>query len=188
LGQVGRLEGLVFPDWKVGRLPDQYKWRVFGMDFGFTNDPTTLVEIRYAHGDLHWKQHIYETGLTNSDISSRLAIMGFPNNELIIADSAEPKSIEELKRKGWNIKGAVKGNDSVNQGIDVIKRYNNYIDPSSKDLIEEFSSYTWKKDRNGNALNIPIDAYNHGIDGGRYGLTYKMLKDKGTLTPKLITL
>lgn len=181
LGEVGRLEGLVFPDWKVEKAADEYKWRVFGLDFGFTNDPTTLIEIRYAHGNLYWKQHIYETGLTNHDIADEMKRLGIDPNELIIADSAEPKSIEELRRCGYNVKGAIKGADSINQGIDAIKRYNSYIDPNSKDLIEEFSSYTWKKDRNGNALNKPIDKFNHGIDAGRYALSRKILKPKKEL-------
>jgi phage terminase large subunit len=176
LGEVGRLEGLVFPDWQVARMPEEYKWRVFGMDFGYTNDPTTLIEIRYKADGLYWKEHIYETGMTNPDIAKRLNVIGHDRHEVIVADSAEPKSIEEIKRAGWYIKGAEKGKDSVNQGIDAIKRYNVYIDPSSKNLIEEFSSYTWKKDKNGNPLNKPVDDYNHGIDAGRYGLTRKILR------------
>ena len=188
LGQVGRLEGLVFPNWKVDHMPKEHKWRVFGMDFGFTNDPTTLVEIRYAHGNLYWKEHIYETGLTNIDISKRLYLMSFDKNELIVADSAEPKSIEELVREGWNVKPAEKGADSINQGIDAIKRYNCYIEPNSRNLIEEFSSYMWDKDRNGAMMNKPKDSFNHGIDAGRYALSRKILRDKPLLQPRLITL
>jgi phage terminase large subunit len=177
LGEVGRLEGLVFPDFKItSEWPSEFKWVTYGMDFGYTNDPTTLVEIRYAHGNLYWKQHIYETGLTNPDISAKLEQIGFDRNERIIADSAEPKSIEELRRMGWNVKPAVKGADSIINGIDAIKRYPIYIHSSSKHLIEEFGSYTWKKDRNGNALNVPIDAFNHGIDAGRYAVSMRVNK------------
>ena len=179
LGEVGRLEGLVFPDFKVdATFPVDYKWRVFGMDFGYTNDPTTLIEIRYAQGNLYWKQHIYETGLTNPDIAERLKELEHPPSEVIIADSAEPKSIAELKRMGWHIKPAIKGTDSVMNGIDAIKRYPNVIHAGSKDLITEFNSYTWKKDRNGNAMNVPIDQYNHAIDAGRYALSHHLLKPK----------
>ncbi len=187
-GEVGRLEGLVFPDFKVGDFPEEYKWRIWGMDFGYTNDPTTLIEIRYAHGNLYAKQHIYETGLTNPDICSRLDRMEFPRNEQIVADSAEPKSIEEIKRRGFRITGAEKGRDSINQGIDAIKRYKLYIDKSSKDLIEEFSSYTWDKDKDGNPTNKPIDSFNHGIDAFRYALSNKILNDRKTLKPELINL
>jgi phage terminase large subunit len=189
LGKVGRLEGLVFPGFTVLQdWPQDYKWRVFGMDFGYTNDPTTLIEIRYHRGDLYWKEHIYETGLTNPDICKELISIGHDRNELIVADSAEPKSIEEIKRDGWRITGAEKGADSVNQGIDAIKRYKVYIEANSKNLIEEFSSYTWKKDRDGNPMNKPVDEYNHGIDAGRYALSKKILKDRKPLNPALINI
>jgi len=176
LGQVGRLEGLVFPDWQTGTFPEEYKWRVFGMDFGYTNDPTTFIEVRYHAGALWWKEHIFKVGLTNPDIARELERIEHDRNEKIVADSAEPKSIEEIKRQGWSIIGAEKGADSINQGIDAIKRYNNYIDPRSKNLIEEFSSYTWKMDKNGQATNKPIDDFNHGIDAGRYALSKRILR------------
>ena len=176
LGEVGRLEGLVFPDFQVSsEFPTEYKWRVFGMDFGFTNDPTTLVEIRYAHGNLYWMQHIYEKRLTNPDIVKEIKRLGL-EDERIIADSAEPKSIQEIQDGGCYVDGAVKGKDSINQGVDAIKRYKSYIYSGSKDLIEEFSSYTWAKDRDGNATNKPIDKFNHGIDAGRYALSDKILE------------
>ena len=188
LGEVGRLEGLIFPDFKVSsEYPKEYKWRVFGMDFGFTNDPTTLIEIRYAHGDLYWKEHIYQTGLTNPEIASEVKRLDF-QREKIVADSAEPKSIEEIKRNGCYIIPAEKGRDSINQGIDAIKRYKCYIHSGSKNLIEEFSSYTWDKDRDGSPTNKPIDKFNHGIDAGRYALSKKILKDRKPLSPRLINI
>ena len=186
LGQVGRLEGVVFPGWKVGKFPDEYKWRVFGMDFGFTNDPTTLIEIRYAHGNLYLKERIYETGLTNPDISRKLVAIDHPRDEMIVADSAEPKSIQELKNMGWHVVGSIKGPDSVNQGIDAIKRYNVYIDPGSKNLIEEFSSYIWKMDKDGNPTNKPVDKYDHGIDAIRYALAEKLLNERKPLQTSMV--
>jgi phage terminase large subunit len=186
LGKVGRLEGLVFRDFEVSTdWPEKYKWRVFGLDFGFTNSPTALVEIRYAHGNLYWKQHMYQTGLTNPDISEELTRLGFSDDELIVADSAEPKSIEELKRKNWYIEAAVKGKDSVNQGIDAIKRYPIIVDAGSKDLIEEFSSYQWKEDKDGKSTNKPIDSFNHGIDAGRYGLSTRILNQREPLQAQM---
>lgn len=176
LGQVGRLEGLVFPDFEVSRdWPTEYRWRVFGLDFGFTNDPTALVEIRYTHGNLYWKEHLYETGLTNPEIAKHIKLFEL-QNEKIVADSAEPKSIEEIRRANCFIEGAEKGRDSVNQGIDAIKRYPLYITANSDNLIEEFSSYQWKEDKDGNSTNKPIDKFNHGIDAGRYALSKKILK------------
>jgi phage terminase large subunit len=187
LGQVGRLEGLVFPDFKVtSEWPDDYKWRVFGMDFGYKNDPTVLVEIRYHGGALYWKEHFYDTGLTNPDISEQLERVGHDRNEKIIADSSEPKSIEELRRMNWNVHPAEKGQDSIIHGIDTLNRYPLYINAKSKNLIEEFSSYTWDKDKSGNSINKPIDAFNHGIDAGRYAVAKKVLKDRPTISPSLI--
>lgn len=179
LGQLGRLEGLVFPKFDVtNKWPEQYKWRIFGMDFGFSNDPTTLIEVRYSHGELYAKELIFERGLTNPDISVKLNKIGFNKNDLIVADSAEPKSIEELRRRGWNVTGAIKGTDSINQGIDAMKRYQIFIHSGSKNLIEEFSSYQWKENRNGESTNKPVDDFNHGIDAFRYSLTKKLLHKK----------
>lgn len=178
MGKVGRLEGLVFKDWQTTTdWPKPYKWRVFGLDFGFTNDPTTLIEIRYAHGALYWKEHLYDTGLTNPEIAQKIKDLQFDSYK-IIADSAEPKSIQEIKNNGCHIIGAEKGPDSINQGIDAIKRYPLYITAESDNLIEEFSSYTWKEDKDGNSTNKPIDDFNHGIDAGRYALTNKILRSK----------
>lgn len=187
LGKVGRLEGLVFPDFQTTtEWPQEYKWRVFGLDFGFTNDPTAFIEIRYAHGELYWREHIYETGLTNPDICKRLKRLRHEPTTKIVADSAEPKSIEEIKRGGFYAVGAEKGRDSVNQGIDAMRRYPIHVHASSKNLIEEFSSYTWKKDKDGNSTNKPIDGFNHGIDAGRYALSKKILSQRDSLSPRLI--
>ena len=184
LGKVGRLEGLIFTNWERGAFPTEYKWKVFGLDFGFTVDPTSLVEIRYVHGNLYIKEHIYRTGLTNQDIS-RLMEGIVSRDDLIIADSAEPKSIEEIMRMGWNIRGAVKGKDSINQGIDMLKRYKMIIE--GENIVKELNSYIWAKDRNGNLLNKPIDSFNHAIDAIRYAVTnrYKRLSENA-ITSALI--
>lgn len=184
LGKVGRLEGLIFSNWERGAFPTEYKWKVFGLDFGFTVDPTSLVEIRYVHGNLYIKEHIYRTGLTNQDIS-RLMEGIVSRDDLIIADSAEPKSIEEIMRMGWNIRGAVKGKDSINQGIDMLKRYKMIIE--GENIVKELNSYIWAKDRNGNLLNKPIDSFNHAIDAIRYAVTnrYKRLSENA-ITSALI--
>jgi phage terminase large subunit len=173
LGEIGRLEGLVFPDFEVVTdFPKDYKWNCFGMDFGFTNDPTALVEIRYANGALYWKQHIYRRNLTNQHISNLIKDIGITDE--IVADSAEPKSIAEIKREDIWIVPAVKGRDSVNYGIQILQDYPIKILASSKDLIEEFSSYTWAKDRDGRPTNKPTDKNNHGIDAGRYAIMRRL--------------
>lgn len=171
MGEVGRLEGLVFPDYEItGEWPNEYKWRSFGMDFGFTNDPTTLVEVLMAHGDLYVREHLYATGLTNADIAKELERIGHHRREVIYADSAEPKSIEELRRSGWNVKPAQKGKDSVMAGIDAMKRQKVKVYAKSRNMIDEFGSYTWLKDRDGKPMNKPVDKHNHTIDPIRYAM------------------
>ena len=180
LGKVGRLEGLVLPNWERGRFPTEYKWRVYGLDFGYTNDPTALVEICLHRGNLHVREHIYRVGLTNQDISKEMERLGIDRNELIIADSAEPKSIEEINRMGWHIRGARKGKDSINQGIDILKRYKIIVE--GENIAKELNSYIWAKDRNGNLLNKPIDTFNHAIDAMRYGVSYKTQHEKSFIS------
>lgn len=176
LGELGRLEGLVFPNFKeVTEWPDEFKWEIFGLDFGFTNDPTALIQIRLAHGELFIRQLIYDKGLTNPDIVKRIyELETFDFKTEIVADSAEPKSIRELNDLGLNVTPAEKGSDSIMQGINLMQQYKLNIHHSAKDMIEEFSSYTWKKDKNGNPMNKPIDDFNHGIDAGRYALMKKL--------------
>ena len=145
-----------------------------GMDFGFTNDPTTLIQINKEGDTLYLNELIYNTNLTNQDISQRLGQLGLTRFDEIWADSAEPKSIEELHRMGWNVKAAEKGQDSVNAGIDVLKRHKIMVTKTSLNLIKELQNYKWKEDRNGNLLNQPIDAWNHAIDATRYATFSKL--------------
>jgi len=175
LGEVGRLEGLVFPNFETtNEWPDNYKWRCFGLDWGYTNDPTALVEIRYNGGALYWKEHIYKRQLTNQYISRLIKELGVTDE--IVADSAEPKSIAELRNSGVWVKPAKKGKDSVMFGIQLLQDYPIKVHAQSKNLIEEFSSYTWAKDRSGQPTNKPIDDFNHGIDAGRYAIMDRMKK------------
>jgi len=175
LGEVGRLEGLVFPNFETtNEWPDNYKWRCYGLDWGYTNDPTALVEIRYNGGALYWKEHIYKRQLTNQYISRLIKELCVTDE--IVADSAEPKSIAELRNTGVWVKPAKKGKDSVMFGIQLLQDYPIKIHAQSKNLIEEFSSYTWAKDRSGQPTNKPIDDFNHGIDAGRYAIMDRMKK------------
>lgn len=170
LGEIGSLEGVCIPDWKkIEVIPEGARLLGYGMDFGFTNDPTTLVGI-YKYNDAYiFDEMIYDTGLLNSDISSLLKEMDV--SELIYADSAEPKSIAELKSYKHNITACKKGKDSIKYGINLINQNKVYVTEGSSNLITELQSYTWKKDREGNTLNQPVDNFNHAIDAVRYGLT-----------------
>ena len=175
LGQVGSSQALIFRINECNSIPPEAKFLSYGMDFGFTNDPTTLVAI-YQQGDnIYLKELLYQTGLTNRDIDEKLRFHLVERKE-IFADSAEPKSIEELYRMGWNVKPATKGQGSVNIGIDMMKRYELYVTKDSVNMIKEFRNYKWQEDKNGNVLNTPVDMFNHTIDAIRYGLYDKLAR------------
>jgi len=175
LGQIGSSQALIFRINECNTIPTDAKFLSYGMDFGFTNDPTTLVAI-YQQGDnIYLKELVYQTGLTNRDINDKLKFHEIERKE-IFADSAEPKSIEELYRMGWNIKPATKGQGSVNIGIDMMKRYQLHVTKDSINMIKEFRNYKWQEDKNGNILNVPVDMFNHTIDAIRYGLYDKLAR------------
>ena len=138
----------------------------YGLDWGFTNDPTALVAVYLDGLHLHIEEVLYERGLTNADIIRKLEELEIPRREYIIADSAEPKSIEEIKRAGWLIKPSKKGADSVRQGIDILKRHK--LTYQGDNLEKEFLSYRWKEDKEGNMVNSPEDKNNHALDAARY--------------------
>ncbi len=179
-GQLGQLDGVIFQGWKeIDRVPPEAELIGNGMDFGFTNDPTTLISVYRYNGKLIADEVIYQKGLANSDISRLLK----QNNVtgIIYADSAEPKSIDELKRYGHLILPAKKGPDSIIHGINLMQEYEILITKRSKNLQNEFNNYSWLKDKDGNPMNIPQDAYNHGIDGFRYLSIMKLgKKPKGS--------
>ncbi len=176
-GITGRIEGLIFKKWYVLNEGFEDKKIIgYGIDFGFSNDPTTLIEVRMQDGELYVKELIYETGLTNQDISSRMDALNVSRGALIVADSAEPKSIEELRRLRWTIDGVKKGKDSVMFGINLLKGYAINVHSSSKNLIKELEQYKWKVNKNGDSLNVPIDEYNHAIDALRYLIMHKFSK------------
>lgn len=164
LGQIGNLEGVIFDNWKqIDTIPSEAKLLGIGLDFGYTNDPTAIVEIYSWNGKRIVNELCYRTGMVNSDIAKML-----PNQIPIYADSSEPKSIEEIRRYGKMIKGVTKGKDSINFGIQIMQSQDYLVTKSSINLIKELRSYTWDKDKQGNKLNRPIDYLNHGIDGWRY--------------------
>jgi phage terminase large subunit len=163
-GQLGMLEGVVFSNWKtIDTIPKEAKLLGIGLDFGYTNDPTAIIEIYNYNGQRIVNELAYQTGLLNSDIAKLL-----PKHVPVYADSSEPKSIDEIKRFGVTIKGVTKGKDSINYGIDVIQRNEYLVTANSQNLIKELRSYVWDTDKQGNRLNKPIDFNNHAIDAFRY--------------------
>jgi phage terminase large subunit len=168
LGQTGKLEGVVFENWQtIKELPKEAELVGYGMDFGFSNDPTALVAAYKWNGKIILKELIYKTGLINSDIN-KIMEKCVDKNCLIWADSSDPKSISELQRYGWAIYGAKKGTDSINHGISIMQEYDILILEESVNIINEFSRYSWKMDNTGKATNKPQDTNNHGIDATRY--------------------
>ncbi len=169
LGEVGSREGLCLQNWDlVDELPRDYKRRFFGLDFGFTNDPTTLIEVRVSGGELWVKEHLYAQGLTNPEIAKQIRLLDVPDSP-IVCDAAEPKSIEELRRFGVKrAEPAHKGADSIRIGLEIINRYRLHITKSSLNLIKEARNYKYKRDIDGNPLNEPIGYFNHAIDALRY--------------------
>lgn len=176
-GLTGKLSGVIFPNFAiVDELPKTDEWKLFGfgLDFGFTNDPTALVKVVLAHGELFVDLLIYETGLTNPKIAEKAKAEGVTRKTQIVADSAEPKSIAELNNLGLWVVPTLKGKDSILLGIDILQRYKINVTRRSTALIEELQSYKWEENKDGKKTNKPIDAFNHAIDALRYFAIMKL--------------
>ena len=177
LGGWGIVDGLVYENWKEEAFDiDEVRSRpgivsTFGLDFGYTNDPSTLFcgLLDLKEKCLFVFDEMYEKGLSNRKIADNIKEMGY-GKERITADSAEPKSIDELKSLGLRVKGAAKGKDSIKNGIQWIQDLEIIIHPRCVNFITEISNYTWDKDRFGTKLNVPIDDFNHLMDAMRYAL------------------
>jgi phage terminase large subunit len=168
LGQTGSLEGVCITDWNEIDLPSDARILCAGMDFGYTNDPTSLV-LMYKYNDAYiFDEIIYKKGLLNSEISNLLKANNI--TDIIYADSAEPKSIAELNSYGHNVLPVSKGRDSITYGISLINQNKIYVTSRSKNLINELRNYIWLTDKSGVKMNKPIDAYNHAIDAMRYAI------------------
>jgi phage terminase large subunit len=176
LGEVGSLQGVVFDDWQqvdgIDFAGD--KLVAIGLDWGYTNDPTAVVAVYKRGSAILMHELIYQNGLTNQDIAEHLRKLGINRSWPIIADSAEPKSIEEVHRLGFNIHPATKGADSIRNSIDILKRQPLLVTRESTNLIKELRNYTWDTDRTGASLGVPIDRYNHAIDAIRYVALMKL--------------
>jgi len=169
LGERGGLKDLVYTFHEIDDIPtDKAQLVALGLDFGFTNDPTALVEVYKFENNLYFNEMIYQRGLTNDDIAKLMGELGVLRFHDIVADSAEPKSCEEIRRYGFSIKPAIKGPDSIVNGIDILKRHKLHVTKQSTNLITEFNRYKWSKDSGGNLLNKPVDIFNHGLDAIRY--------------------
>lgn len=171
LGMPSTLKGLVFPDFKqVENIPKEADYLGTGLDYGYTNDPTAAIDVYKWNNSYILDEIIYQTGMKNKEIGQVLINRGTP---LIIPDSAEPKSNDELKDMGLPVIPAVKGKDSVNNGIQLLQGLEIYYTSRSHNIEEEQLNYSWKVDKADKSLNLPIDAYNHAMDAVRYFITHK---------------
>lgn len=182
LGEVGSLQGVVFNNWQqVESMPSTFKWKAYGLDWGYTNDPTAFVEVMEFDGKLWLNEVLYETGLTNADIAANLN--AYKQWETI-ADSAEPKSVEDLRRHGFRIRPCKKGPDSVRIGLDKMQQMPIMVTSSSTNLIKELRGYVWRTEKDGAKTNEPIDYFNHAIDAARYCIMEKLNARSGTYAIK----
>ena len=166
LGEIGTVQTMIFRNFN---LVDNVQGRLigYGLDFGFTNSPTALVEVRQLDDNLYIKELLYEKRLTNTDLANKMKALGIDRQTEIVGDSAEPKSIEEIYRQGFNIKPAKKG-AGIHLGIDIMRRYKLHITKDSLNAIKEFRGYKWATDKNGDVLNTPVKVNDHLVDACRY--------------------
>ena len=170
LGETGSLEGVCIPDWKeIDNLPQEARLLAYGMDFGYSVDPTTLIGLYKWNNAYIYDEVLYKKGMLNRDISRFLSQADIKEN--IVADSAEPKSIAELQGYGHNIHGVTKGRDSVVYGINLMNQNEIYITSRSKNLKRELGGYIWSKDKEGNKTQKPSGLHPDCIDAARYVLT-----------------
>lgn len=186
-GLTGLRQGVIIRNWDiVTDMPDFYKKRWIGIDFGFTNDPTAIVDIRLTDGELWIDELLYAKGYDNMMIADHLKELQIPSLIDVVADSAEPKSIREISTRGWRVEPALKGKDSIVTGISILNRYKKHITKSSINIINEYRNYHWKKDDFGNPTNVPVDRYNHSIDAQRYVCLNKLIEKGGGLSYSVI--
>ena len=177
-GLVGMLDGAIYDFEQVDAVPtDRSFAEVYGLDFGFTNDPTAVVHIYADTGrrELWVDEVCYRTRMRNADIVEALRSAGVPYRSLpIYADCAEPKSIAEIADAGFNVKPCTKDapvrSEKMKFQIDFVKGWKLYVTKSSVNVIKELRNYVWMKDKDGNALNVPIDKFNHALDAMRYAV------------------
>lgn len=165
-------EGVIFDNWEIGDFNEDSDWEC-GADFGWSNDPNTLVKVSIDQKrKIIWlKEELYKTGLTTDELGN--IFRNVAGSKLIIADSAEGRLIEEIKRSGINIKPCVKGAGSVKEGVLLMRGYKIIVDSNSKNMIKEFNNYVWAEKG-----EKPIDMYNHLIDAARYIITHRLKKKK----------
>ena len=168
LGELGELEGKIYKDWEIiDEIPHEARLERYGLDFGYSNDPAVIVAIYYYNGGYIVDEVTYQTGMKNRQLADIIKNL---DPGIVVADSAEPKSIDELKEYGINIIGSIKGQGSVNRGINYVQDQKISMTKHSLNLIHEYRNYMWKTDKDGNIMNVPDKGFDHSLDAVRYGM------------------
>lgn len=169
LGLLSDHEGKIYRDWQIiDEIPHEAKLERYGVDFGYSNDPTAIIALYYYNGGYIVDEITYQKGLSNKQIAD---ILLNKEKQLVIADSAEPKSIDEINSYGIPISGAEKGKDSVSHSIQMVQEQRISMTSRSLNVIREYRNYLWQTDKQGKVLNIPEDHFKHSMDAIAYALT-----------------
>lgn len=171
LGEIGTKEGQIYPEWQqLDKIPEEAELVRRGLDFGYTNNPTAIVDIYRWNNAFILDEQEYRVGMKNGQIAQKILSLPHPET-LVIADSAEPKSIDEIKAHGVrHIMPSTKGPGSVNHGIDTVLDQKIYTTKRSTNIHKENRNYLWKQDKDGNNLNVPENIFDHALDAARYAL------------------
>lgn len=184
LGQLGEIEGRIYKGWRIiDEIPHEARLEGYGLDFGYSNDPTAIVAIYYYNGGYILDEVLYRKGMSNQQIASFMNNLDFG---VIVADSAEPKSIDELKLYGLSVVAAKKGAGSILQGINYVQEQSVSVTKQSINLIKEYRNYLWQTDKDGKTINIPEGGFDHALDAVRYKLS-SVLKPKYEQKPVIQT-
>jgi phage terminase large subunit len=170
LGQLGEIETRIYTGWTIiDEVPPEARMERRGLDFGYSIDPTSIIDVYKWNTGYIWDEQLYRKGMSNKQIADFLQNLPHPST-LVIADSAEPKSIDEIKGYGVPILPAQKGPGSVNQRIQLVQSLPMFITKRSVNAIREYRNYLWQTDRDGKVLNVPMDMFNHAMDAGGYAM------------------
>lgn len=182
LGQLGEVEGKIYKDWAIiDEIPHEARLERYGLDFGYTNDPTAILGVYRYNGGFIVDEICYQKGMLNKPIAD--TILAQENKTLVVGDSSEPKSLDEIRGYGVNIVGAVKGPDSVRHGIEVVQSQRISVTKRSVNLIREYRNYLWMVDKNGKILNEPEHEFSHSMDALRYAMS-TLIKRETKPTPR----
>lgn len=180
------VKGKIYSGWKqIDKIPHEARLERYGLDFGYSNDPTAIVAVYKWNNSIILDEKLYKKGMLNSQIATFLKGL---QDSITIADSAEPKSIDEIALHGVKIVGASKGQGSINQGIQAIQNRDIYVTTTSKNIWYEYDNFSWKVDKDGNGLNVPIDLFNHTLDATKYAIVdlfpFDIMQREKQLKPK----